>query len=54
MVHFSRGEARYLTFLLLFGVTTGCSVQKFAINKVGDSLASAGTAPTCVTMKEVP
>ena len=25
--------------------TTGCSIKKFAINKLGDSLANSGTTP---------
>jgi hypothetical protein len=29
--------------LLAFTATTGCSVKKFAINRLGDSLANSGT-----------
>jgi predicted anti-sigma-YlaC factor YlaD len=34
---------RWLLLLTLAAVTSGCSVKKFAINKLGDSLASGGT-----------
>ncbi len=41
MTHCMAGPWRWLLLLAL--VTSGCSVKKFAINKLGDSLASGGT-----------
>lgn len=40
-----RGAGRMLAWgaLAAVSLTTGCSVQKFAINKLGDSLANSGT-----------
>jgi predicted anti-sigma-YlaC factor YlaD len=42
---FGRGSDIYLLFLLgaLAVALSGCSVRKFAINKLGDSLANSGT-----------
>ena len=37
------GPWRLLLLLTLAAVTCGCSVKKFAINKLGDSLANGGT-----------
>jgi predicted anti-sigma-YlaC factor YlaD len=39
-----RGAARWgLAGLLLVGFTTGCSVKRMAVNKVGDALAAGGS-----------
>jgi len=44
-VRLGRGTSRAFTALVLFLAAglTGCSVKKFAINKIGDSLANSGT-----------
>jgi predicted anti-sigma-YlaC factor YlaD len=39
----SPGPWRWLLLLALATAMTGCSVKKFAVNKLGDSLASGGT-----------
>jgi hypothetical protein len=39
-----RQELSYVVLLaLLAGTTLGCSVRRFAINKIGDAIASSGT-----------
>lgn len=43
ILHSVKGRWCWPLLLALATVTSGCSVKKFAINKLGDSLASGGT-----------
>jgi hypothetical protein len=45
MAHFPAMPKTFPAALCLFAITAtaGCSVKKFAINKLGDSLARSGT-----------